>query len=75
MTTKDDSSMPIALTKAQLAMLDSFEQLSDHWWSTEVKDEVKALDDLVTLKLARRKGNLFIISQYGIAELTLIRGE
>jgi hypothetical protein len=67
--------MPIALTKAQRGMLETLAQLSDHWWSTEVKDEVKALDDLVTLKLARRKGNLFIISQYGIAELVLMRGE
>jgi hypothetical protein len=67
--------MPIALTKAQRAMLETIAQLSTHWWSTEVKDEVKALDDLVTLRLVRRKGKMYIVSQYGIAELALMRGE
>lgn len=67
--------LPIALTRAQFAMLETLAQLPNHWWSTDDKSEIKAFDDLVTLRLARCKGNMYIISQYGIAELAAIRGE
>ena len=65
--------MNIALTKAQRTILETIAQLPNHYWSTEVKDEVKALDELVTLRLARCKSKLYRITAYGIAELEEMR--
>jgi hypothetical protein len=67
--------MDIALTHAQRAMLETIAQLPNHWHTTSVKEEVKALDDLVTLRLIRCDSNMYRITTYGLAELSELRGE
>jgi hypothetical protein len=65
--------MDIALTNAQREMLEMLAQLPNHFWTTEVKDEVKALDDLCTLRLARYKDKMYRITTYGLSELDEMR--
>lgn len=70
--------LPIHLTTPQLDMLRQIAFYPQSWHVTQVKAERKALDELVTLRLARCRGEgaerQWIITVYGLSELQA-RGE
>lgn len=67
--------LPIALTHAQRNMLETLAQLPNHWHAVTAKEDVKACDDLVTLRLIRNDGKLYRVTVYGLSELEVLRGE
>ena len=64
---------PIHLTGPQLSMLRQLSLLPGYWHVTSVKQELKALDELVTLRLARVQGHghdrQFRVTVLGVSEI------